>query len=94
MANKSYPIEKLIADLDDGNNALRSADYGMTNSGIWIPKRVDNNGAQYTTPSKSKEGLSTEEKPSGESGDTYLEYDPETEEVKIYKYISGDWRVI
>lgn len=36
--------------------------------------------------------LSTEVKPQGEQGNTLLEYNPDTKETKVYKYISGDWR--
>ena len=45
-----------------------------------------------TTLTGSKVCLSTEEKPEGQQGDTLLEYNPETKETKVYKYISGDWR--
>jgi hypothetical protein len=40
----------------------------------------------------SKVCLSSEAKPAGEQGDTLLEYDTVTQETKVYKYISGDWR--
>lgn len=35
-------------ELTGHDNPLPTADYGMTESGVWIPKRVSDDGAQHT----------------------------------------------
>jgi len=50
------------------------------------------NGVVDTRLTGSKQGLSTSPKPTGIEGETYLEYNVTTQETKVYKYISGDWR--
>lgn len=61
-------------------------------SGDWVPVKVGPNGELLTQLTGSNVCLSTEEKPVGVQGDTLLEYNTETKETKVYKYISGDWR--
>ena len=36
--------------------------------------------------------LSTQTKPTGNENDSLIEYNVETGETKVFKYISGDWR--
>lgn len=38
-------------------NPLPTADYGMTEGGLWIPKKVSDDGAQHTHVTGSIEGL-------------------------------------
>ena len=53
---------------------------------------TDENGNVNIKLTGSYSILSTETKPTGDENDTLLEYNVETGETKVFKFISGEWR--
>jgi len=74
-------------------NPFPVAGYGMTESGLWIPKRVSDDGAQHTQLTGSKVEYvrkSTEPKPQGKESDTLYLWDTR----QVYFHDGTDWREI
>lgn len=50
------------------------------------------NGTLTTQLTGSYVGLATDPMPAGNEGDTYMQYNVDTKETKVFKFIGGDWR--